>query len=135
MSGVKSRKVILITGLMLITLGFVPKIAALTTIIPTAVLGGAMIAMFGMVISQGIKMLGKTFTSSQENPMIIACSIGIGLGVTVAPELFANLPKSLQMFTSNGIVAGSLTAIVLNILFNMVPSSKKKQAVLAEQEV
>ena len=135
MSGVKSRKVILITGLMLITLGFVPKIAALTTIIPTAVLGGAMIAMFGMVISQGIKMLGKTFTSSQENPMIIACSIGIGLGVTVAPELFANLPKSLQMFTSNGIVAGSLTAIVLNILFNMLPSSKKKQVTLAEQEV
>ena len=135
MSGVKSRKVILITGLMLITLGFVPKIAALTTIIPTAVLGGAMIAMFGMVISQGIKMLSKTFASSQENPMIIACSIGIGLGVTVAPELFANLPKSLQMFTSNGIVAGSLTAIVLNILFNMLPSSKKKQVTLAEQEV
>ncbi|QUW21782.1 purine permease [Sporosarcina sp. Marseille-Q4063] len=135
MSGVKSRKVIFITGLMLITLGFVPKIAALTTIIPTPVLGGAMIAMFGMVISQGIKMLSKTFTSSQENPMIIACSIGIGLGVTVAPELFANLPKSLQMFTSNGIVAGSLTAIVLNILFNMLPSPKKKQATLAEQKI
>lgn len=93
-----------------------------------------MIAMFGMVISQGIKMLSKTFTSSQENPMIIACSIGIGLGVTVAPELFANLPKSLQMFTSNGIVAGSITAIVLNILFNMLPISKKKRVQLAEQK-
>lgn len=126
MSGVKSRKIILVTGIMLITLGFLPKIAALTTIIPTSVLGGAMIAMFGMVISQGIKMLGKTFTTSQENPMIIACSVGIGLGVTVAPELFAKLPTSLQMFTSNGIVAGSLTAIALNILFNMLPSSKGK---------
>ena len=126
MSGVKSRKIILVTGIMLVTLGFLPKIAALTTIIPTAVLGGAMIAMFGMVISQGIKMLGKTFTTSQENPMIIACAVGIGLGVTVAPELFAKLPTSLQMFTSNGIVAGSLTAIALNILFNMLPSSKGK---------
>lgn len=126
MSGVKSRKIILVTGIMLVSLGFLPKIAALTTIIPTAVLGGAMIAMFGMVISQGIKMLGKTFTTSQENPMIIACAVGIGLGVTVAPELFAKLPTSLQMFTSNGIVAGSLTAIALNILFNMLPSSKGK---------
>lgn len=134
MSGVKSRKVILVTALMLITLGFVPKIAAVTTVIPIAVLGGAMIAMFGMVISQGIKMLSKTFTSSQENPMIIACSIGIGLGVTVAPELFANLPVSLQMFTSNGIVAGSLTAIALNILFNMLPTRKQKPS-LAEQEI
>ena len=132
MSGVKSRKVILITGLMLVTLGLVPKIAALTTVIPTAVLGGAMVAMFGMVIAQGIKMLGKTFASSEENPMIIAISIGIGLGVTVAPELFVNLPKSLQMFTSNGIVAGSLTAIVLNILFNMLPARKRKSPVVGE---
>lgn len=135
MSGVKSRKVILVTGIMLITLGFVPKIAALTTIIPKPVLGGAMIAMFGMVVAQGVKMLGKTFASSEANSMIIACSVGIGLGVTVAPELFADFPKSLQMFTSNGIVAGSLTAILLNIIFNMLPNSKKKTKDVVEQEV
>ncbi len=125
MSGVRSRRVIFVTGMMLITLGFVPKIAAIAMIIPTSVLGGAMIAMFGMIVSQGIKMLSATFTASQENPMIIAISIGIGLGVTVAPDLFANFPKSLQMFTSNGIVAGSLTAIILNMLFNMIPNTKK----------
>lgn len=134
MSGVKSRKVIFVTGIMLITLGFVPKIAALTTIIPKPVLGGAMIAMFGMVVAQGVKMLGKTFAASEANSMIIACSVGIGLGVTVAPELFADFPKSLQMFTSNGIVAGSLTAIILNIIFNMLPSSKKKNRDVMEQE-
>lgn len=130
MSGVKSRKIILIAALMLITLGFVPKIAAATTIIPTAVLGGAMIAMFGMVIAQGIKMLGKVITVSQENAMIVACSVGMGLGVTVVPEIFAGLPASLQILTSNGIVAGSLTAIALNVLFNMIPSRKavKKEA-------
>ncbi|NYF24447.1 xanthine permease [Sporosarcina sp. JAI121] len=135
MSGVRSRKVILIAGIMLITLGFVPKIAAITTIIPNAVLGGAMIAMFGMVVSQGIKMLSKIITDSQENSMIIACSIGIGLGVTVAPELFAQFPSSLKVLTSNGIVAGSATAIVLNILFNMIPSKKKKHLIqLSEQK-
>lgn len=125
MSGVRSRKIILITGIMLITLGFVPKIAAVTTIIPVAVLGGAMLAMFGMVVSQGIKMLSKVIGDSQDNSMIIACSIGLGLGVTVAPELFAEFPSGLNILTSNGIVAGSVTAIALNILFNMVPSRKK----------
>ncbi|MEK5039354.1 nucleobase:cation symporter-2 family protein [Sporosarcina sp. FSL K6-3457] len=125
MSGVRSRKIILITGIMLITMGFVPKIAALTTIIPVAVLGGAMLAMFGMVVSQGIKMLSKVIGDSQDNSMIIACSIGLGLGVTVAPELFAEFPSGLKILTSNGIVAGSVTAIALNILFNMVPSRKK----------
>ncbi|WP_318617244.1 nucleobase:cation symporter-2 family protein [Sporosarcina sp. YIM B06819] len=125
MSGVRSRKIILITGIMLITLGFVPKIAAVTTIIPVAVLGGAMLAMFGMVVSQGIKMLSKVIGDSQDNSMIIACSIGLGLGVTVAPELFAQFPSGLKILTSNGIVAGSVTAIALNILFNMIPSRKK----------
>ena len=71
-----------------------------------------MIAMFGMVVAQGIKMLGKVIGESQENSMIIACSIGMGLGVTVVPEIFAQLPSSLRILTSNGIVAGSMTAIV-----------------------
>jgi xanthine permease len=132
LSGVRSRKVILIAGIMLITLGFVPKIAAFTTIIPNAVLGGAMIAMFGMVVSQGIKMLSKIISDSQENSMIIACAIGIGLGVTVVPELFAQFPSGLKILTSNGIVAGSVTAIVLNILFNMLPFRKRKSVQLTE---
>ncbi len=78
-SGVKEKNVIYTTGGILVFLGFVPKIAALTTVIPTAVLGGAMIAMFGMVIASGIKMLSKVDFSSQENLLIIACSVGVGL--------------------------------------------------------
>ncbi|WP_226582739.1 nucleobase:cation symporter-2 family protein [Halobacillus litoralis] len=134
MTGVKSRKVILVMGGMLITLGFIPKIAALTTIIPTPVLGGAMIAMFGMVISQGIKMLSGVITESVENSMIAACSIGMGLGVTVVPELFARLPQGLQILTSNGIVAGSITAIGLHILFHMIPAPAKKKAAVLWQK-
>lgn len=134
MTGVKSRKVILVAGMMLVTLGFIPKIAALTTIIPTAVLGGAMIAMFGMVVSQGIKMLGDVISDAPGNAMIIACSVGMGLGVTVVPELFAQFPASVQILTSNGIVAGSVTAIVLNIVFNMTPTKETATTTLTEQE-
>lgn len=119
LTGVTKRKVIFATGMILLLFGLVPKIAALTTIIPTAVLGGAMLAMFGMVVSQGIKMLGQVMGESPENSMIIACSVGMGLGVTVVPELFAILPTGIQILTNNGIVAGSVTAIVLNIIFNM----------------
>ncbi|WP_191126229.1 nucleobase:cation symporter-2 family protein [Cerasibacillus terrae] len=135
MTGVRSRKVIGITGVMLIILGFFPKIAALTTIIPPSVLGGAMVAMFGMVVAQGIKMLSKTIFDSQENALIVACSVGMGLGVTVVPDIFHVLPTSIQILTSNGIVAGSFTAIILNIIFHMLPSTaKKKQVNLNGQE-
>lgn len=98
MTGVRSRKVIGITGVMLIILGFFPKIAALTTIIPPSVLGGAMVAMFGMVVAQGIKMLSKTIFDSQENALIVACSVGMGLGVTVVPDIFHVLPNKYTNF-------------------------------------
>lgn len=135
MTGVKKLRVIVVAGIMLIALGLIPKIAALTTIIPTAVLGGAMVAMFGMVIAQGIKMLSAVISDSHENSMIIACSVGMGLGVTVVPELFAQIPDSLQILTSNGIVAGSVTAIVLNILFHMLPQRSKKQQTTDSREL
>lgn len=134
LSGVKSRRVILVTALMLIAFGLLPKVAALATIIPEAVLGGAMVAMFGMVISQGIKMLSHSIKQSQENAMIVACSVGIGLGVTVVPELFEQLPDSVQILTGNGIVLGSLAAIVLNIIFNVIPSKKNKSVQQAAAE-
>ncbi|MGG3497860.1 nucleobase:cation symporter-2 family protein [Peribacillus simplex] len=136
LSGIKTRNVIYTTAGMLIFIGFVPKIGAFTTIIPSSVLGGAMVAMFGMVIAAGIKMLSKVDFASQENLLIIACSVGMGLGVTVVPELFAKIPESIQILTDNGIVAGSLTAIFLNIVFNIVPTKGKvKEARVERQNV
>lgn len=133
LSGVKSRNVIFYTAGFLIVLGLVPKIGAFTTIIPPSVLGGAMIAMFGMVVAQGMKMLGRVDMNAQENLLIIACSVGLGLGVTVVPDLFAGLPSGIQILTGNGIVAGSLTAIVLNIVFNELGRKKKAVSAIHKQ--
>lgn len=127
LSGVKSKNVIYTMGGMLIFLGFVPKIGAFTTVIPTPVLGGAMVAMFGMVIAYGIKMLSQVEFNSQENLLIIACSVGMGLGVTAVPDLFAHLPEGIKILTNNGIVAGSLTAIFLNVVFNVRKPIKQNQ--------
>ncbi|MEH7383769.1 nucleobase:cation symporter-2 family protein [Bacillus sp. JJ1533] len=127
LSGVKKNTVIYAAGAFLIILGFLPKVGAFTTVIPTPVLGGAMLAMFGMVISAGIKMLSKVDFSSQENLLIMACSIGMGLGITTVPTLFANLPENVQILTSNGIVIGSLTAIVMNLIFMKKPAKKAVQ--------
>lgn len=126
LTGVRNRVIIYTCGGMLIVLGFIPKIAAITTIIPKSVLGGAMLAMFGMVMAYGIKMLSSVDFGRQENLLIVACSVGIGLGVTVVPTLFSQLPESIRILTDNGIVLGSASAVVLNIVFNMVPQRKVK---------
>lgn len=126
MSGIKDRKIIFITGGLLVALGFLPKLAALTTIIPTSVLGAAMLAMFGMVITQGMGMLVPVMNDSAENAMIAAIAISLGVGVSVVPDIFSFLPPGVSILTSNGIVCGSVTAIILNILFNMIGPKHKK---------
>ncbi|EEK79651.1 xanthine permease PbuX [Bacillus cereus] len=126
LTGVRNRVIIYTCGGMLIVLGFIPKIAAITTIIPKSVLGGAMLAMFGMVMAYGIKMLSSVDFGKQENLLIVACSVGIGLGVTVVPTLFSQLPENIRILTDNGIVLGSASAVLLNIVFNMVPQRKMK---------
>lgn len=118
LSGIKNRKPIYFSAGFLILLGLLPKIGAVATIIPDPVLGGAMLVMFGMVATQGIRMLAHVDFTNESNLLVVAMSVGLGLGVTVVPELFASLPETVQLFTSNGIVVASLTSIILNVLFN-----------------
>jgi len=73
-------------------------------------------------------MLSKVDFNSQGNLLVIACSVGMGLSVSVVPGLFSQVPESMKVLTDSGIVAGSLTAIILNIVFNMIPSKEGKQA-------
>ena len=133
LSGVKSKQVIYVAGGMLVFLGLIPKVAALTTLIPTPVMGGAMVAMFGMVFASGIKMLSEVNLAKQENLLIIACSVGMGLGVTVGPGLFCELPVSVPIVAKDKIIASSLMAILLNLLFSAksakitVPQLQKNQ--------
>lgn len=106
LSKVRKTTVIVVCGIMLVVLGLVPKFAALATIIPTSVLGGAMVAMFGMVCAAGIRMLGKADLTDSNTMLIAACSITLGLGVTVTPNLFAQFPSSVRILLESGIVVG-----------------------------
>jgi xanthine permease len=133
MSRVKTRDVIFVAGSLLVLIGFVPKIAALTQLVPNYVLGGAMIALFGLVLSSGIRMLSEQVDLNRhENLLIIACSVAMGLGVTVVPEIFAQLPASIRILVDNGIVAGSFTAIVMNLLFHGLRGTEQKKRTDAE---
>ncbi|MBD7968776.1 nucleobase:cation symporter-2 family protein [Paenibacillus gallinarum] len=126
MSRVKTRDVIAVAGGLLIIIGFVPKIAATAQMIPHSVLGGATVALFGMVVSSGIRMLAEQVDFNRyENLLIIACSVGMGLGVTVVPELFAQLPEEAGILLNNGIVVGSFTAIFMNLIFNGLGPAKE----------
>lgn len=118
LSGIKTKRPIYWAAGLLMAMGLLPKIGALVTIIPDSVLGGAMLVMFTMIAVQGIKMLTKVDFENNRNILIVAISIGMGLGVTVYPQIFQDLPQTIQLFLGNGIVVASICATLLNLLFN-----------------
>jgi len=128
LSGVKSKKPIYFAAAFLLILGLLPKVGALATIIPTPVLGGAMIVMFGMVGVQGIRMLQAVDFRDNHNLLVAAISIGLGMGVTVYPQVFQELPEVAKLILTNGIVIASFSAVILNAMFHFSIGNKQVAA-------
>ena len=118
LSGIKTRLPIYYAAGFLVLLGLLPKFGALAQIIPSPVLGGAMLVMFGFVSIQGMQILARVdFANNEHNFLIAAVSIAAGVGLNNS-NLFVSMPTAFQMFFSNGIVVASLLAIVLNAVLN-----------------
>jgi uracil-xanthine permease len=118
-TGVKSRYVCVAGGLIMIVLGLLPKMAAFVESIPTFVLGGAGLVMFGMVAATGIRILATVdFKGNRHNLYIVALSIGFGLIPLVAPRWTQQMAHGLHPLLESGILLTAVAAVVLNIFFN-----------------
>ena len=131
---VKTRNVIFAAGGIMVVLGLLPKLAALTTVVPNAVLGGAMIVMFGSVAASGMAILSEVDLRKDGNLLIAACSIAVGLGSATLPSMFDQLPEFARMLLQNGIVSGSLTAIILNIFLSRTKENTVSAGVTQEAQ-
>lgn len=123
MTGVASRYIGRFIAVMLVVLGLFPVIGRFFTTIPSPVLGGAMTLMFSMIAIAGIRIIISNGLRRRET-LIVATSLGLGLGVSYDPEIFRILPASIYVLVENPICAGGLTAILLNLL---IPVGQKEK--------
>jgi uric acid transporter len=118
-TGVKSRWVCVAGGVIMIVLGLLPKMAAFVESIPTFVLGGAGLVMFGMVAATGIRILATVdFKGNRHNLYIVALSIGFGLIPLVAPRWTQQMAHGLHPLLESGILLTAVAAVALNLFFN-----------------
>lgn len=113
LTGVFSRYVVKIGAFILLIFSLLPKLGAIISIMPVPVLGGASIAMFSMVVVSGLSLL-KKIDYNRKNMLIIAISLGIGVGLNIVPEAVSALPNDFQLFLTSGVVPASIIAIVLS---------------------
>ncbi|SUY20830.1 uracil-xanthine permease family protein [Clostridium perfringens] len=129
---VASRHVAVMAGILLVILGFLPKVAAIITGIPNPVLGGVGIMMFGTVAAAGIRTLSN-IKLTERNLLIIAISMGLGLGVTFRPDVIHNLPEAIRMIFSSGISTGTIAALILNAVLKESPTSMEFENMYDEE--
>lgn len=116
MTKIVNRFVIATGAFILIIAGIFPKVGALISLMPASVLGGASIVMFSMIVVSGIKLI-TTETLTERNTMIIAVSLGLGLGVAYVPGFFDAFPESIQLiFGESKTVLPAILAVILNIV-------------------
>jgi uric acid transporter len=114
---IKSRYVVAAAGVIMIILGLLPKAAAIVAGIPHPVLGGAAIAMFATVAVVGIQTLSRVDFHDHRNVVIVATSLGLAMYVTAQPDVAKAVPDWAQIIFGSGITLGSITAILLNLVF------------------
>ena len=118
-TGIRSRFVCVAGGAIMVVLGLIPKMGALVEALPTVVLGGAGIVMFGMVAATGIRILSAVdFKGNRNNLFLVAIALGFGMIPVVAPNFHMWLPKAIGPLVDSGILLASVVSVVLNLVFN-----------------
>jgi len=124
-TGVASRHVTAVSGVLLVILGLVPKVSAVFATLPPSVIGGAGLIMFAMIFSSGVVILHRQVELTQRNLVILAVAIALGLGVELRPDALSGLPDWGRTFAGSGLVVGALSAAVMNAVFPEDPAATR----------
>jgi NCS2 family nucleobase:cation symporter-2 len=113
MTGVMSRHVVTIAGVIMLICGLLPKVGATIASMPLPVLGGGVIVMFGMVAAAGMNVLTEV-SMTRRNMIIIAISLTVGLGLNLVPTAVQYLPGIWNTLATSAVAPTAFLAIVLN---------------------
>ena len=115
-TGVISRHVGTVAGVILILLGLFPKLGGIIAAMPESVIGGAAIIMFGLITSAGIKLIARS-EMNQRNLLILGLSLSFGIGMSLLPQFVAHIPDfgiSLKLLLTTGLIPAGMLAFILN---------------------
>jgi uracil permease len=102
-----------------ITFGFIGKITALISSVPTAVMGGISILLFGIIASSGLRMMVEANTDFGDKRNLVISSVILVLGIGGA-----SLHLSEQLH-----IEGMALAAIIGVILNLVLPHEKAEAV------
>lgn len=116
MTKIVNRTALACGAVFLVLCGLLPKLAAIVSIMPQSVLGGAAVIMFSSIVMSGIQLITKEPLTAR-NMSIVSVALGLGYGLGANSAVLSGLPQWIQLvFGGSGIVPAAFVAIIMNIL-------------------
>lgn len=112
----------------LVLASIVPKIGALFAALPSSVLGGAVITVFGMILVNGFKMIAQA-GFSEGNVKVLSITFAVGYGLTAVSQIIDKLPQFLQFVFGDAVASVCIVGMITNICFNLLAKKKETQKV------
>ena len=111
-----NKYVLVFASVILLIAGFVPKVAALLTTIPYAVIGGATISVFASISMTGIRMIASQ-EMTPRNTGVVGTALAFGIGVTLSTGSLAGFPTWVTtIFGNSEVILTTLVAVLLNVI-------------------
>ena len=126
-TGVRSSYVVTAGGVIMLVLGLLPLLARVVAAVPTPVLGGAGVVLFGTVAASGIRTLAKVEYKDNMNLVIVAVSLAFGMIPVVSPTFYDEFPTWFSVIFHSGISSAAIMAVLLNLLFNHLKTGNSSQ--------
>nr|WP_256333260.1 nucleobase:cation symporter-2 family protein [Streptomyces sp. cf386] len=134
MTKIRSRYVVAVGGGFLVLMGLCPMAASLIAVVPRPVLGGAGVVLFGSVAASGIQTLVRAGLEKDNNVLIVAVSLAVGIVPITAPEFYHAFPETVRIVLDSGISTGCVAAVALNLVFNHLGRGRDAQDVTHPME-
>lgn len=130
-TGVASRHIGKWMAAIMAICGLCPFISRWFTAMPPPVLSGLSLLLFGLVAVSGLRLI-LSGGLPHRDALIVAISLGVGIGVGSQPDWVKTLPSALHLFLESGISAGGMVALFLNIILPPAVTNREEAKGYAE---
>ena len=121
-TGVRSRYVTAAAGVILVIIALIAPVSRLASVLPGAVVGGTAVIVFSIIGVIGIHVLSRVDLRDHGAMFTLASGLAMGLMPILVPGVYSQFPHWSQMILGNGLAMGTITAALVNAMFQFTTS-------------
>ena len=127
-TGVSSRRIGVVLGVLMILLAFVPKALAVILAIPSSVVAAFITVTMATIFVIGARVIIQDRIDFRKG-LIVGVSFWLGVGFQTQAIFVDQAPEFMRALLQNGMLVGGITAVILTVLLELTKSRRYRKEV------